>query len=318
MNAVVVQNLTKTFKADWPGLPAVKALDGLSLSVRSGEAYGILGPNGAGKTTLLKILVGLMRPSGGTVSLLGKDVGDISVRRRIGFLPESPYFYHYLTGEEFLMFFGELAGVARSHLRRRVDDLLEELGLEPARSRQLRNFSKGMLQRIGLAQALIHDPDLVILDEPMSGLDPVGRKQIREVMLKLREGGKTVFFSTHIIPDVEMLCDRVGMIVRGGLRAEGLVEDLISRDASQGVEVVCEGIKTEHIARLEELACRIVQRGRQCLLVLPDTERLDEVLAVIRRHGGRLMSVTPQRSSLEDLFVEHMEKAARATTHNQY
>lgn len=315
MDAVVIQDLSKTFKADWPGQPVVKALDGLSLSVRAGEAYGILGPNGAGKTTLIKILVGLMRPSKGRISIFGQDVEDISVRRRIGFLPESPYFYQYLTGEEFLMFFGELAEVGRSRLHRRTDDLLRELGLEEARSRQLRNFSKGMLQRIGLAQALIHDPDLVILDEPMSGLDPVGRKQVREVILRLRGCGKTVFFSTHIIPDIEMLCDRVGIIIRGSLCVEGLVEDLVNRNASRGVEVVCEGVQSDQTDRLEELASRMVQRGRQCQLVLPDTDHLDEVLAVVRRHGGRLVSVTPQRSSLEDLFLEHIEKAIGPSAH---
>ena len=192
-------------------MPSVQALCGLSLSVRRGEIYGFLGQNGAGKTTTLKILLGLMRATSSTGEVLGVPAGDVNVHRRIGFLPESPYFYDYLTAEEFLTFYGQLAGLPREELTCQVITLLETVGLSDARTRQLRKFSKGMLQRVGLAQALIHDPELVILDEPMSGLDPIGRRQIRDLILRLRDKGKTVFFSTHIIPDVEMICDRARM-----------------------------------------------------------------------------------------------------------
>jgi ABC-2 type transport system ATP-binding protein len=200
VNAIVVEKLTKTYASDWLGRPPFVALSGLSLTVERGEIFGFLGPNGAGKTTTLKILLGLVRATSGTAMLLGKPAGDVETRRKVGFLPESPYFYDYLTAEEFLGFYGQLAGLARAHIPSRISSLLELVGLVDARSRQLRKFSKGMLQRIGLAQALIHDPELVILDEPMTGLDPVGRKQVRDLILSLRDRGKTVFFSTHILP----------------------------------------------------------------------------------------------------------------------
>ncbi|MGH7164747.1 MAG: ATP-binding cassette domain-containing protein [Nitrospiraceae bacterium] len=304
MDAIQIHELTKRFWSGWPGRPSVTALDGLSLSVSRGEIYGFLGPNGSGKTTTLKILMGLIRATSGTAELFDRPAGDVQVRRRIGFLPESPYFYDYLTGEEFLSFYGQLAGLPRAELGRRVTDLLERVGLADARKRQLRQFSKGMLQRVGLAQALIHDPELIILDEPMSGLDPLGRKQIRDLILNLRDQGKTVFFSTHIIPDVEMICDRVGIIVKGRLLASGRVDELVSHGHTQSVEVVCEGITAERVHAIKEAATRVLQQGRRALVVLPGHEHLEEILAAIRAHGGTLVSVTPQKGSLEELFLQ--------------
>ena len=305
MDAILVEELTKKFRPGWPGLPPVIALDGLSLSVHKGEIYGFLGPNGAGKTTTLKILMGLMFTTRGKAEVLGKPAGDVQIRRQIGFLPESPYFYDYLTAEEFLAFYGHLAGLGRIVLGQRVTHLLELVGLTEARTRQLRKFSKGMLQRVGLAQALIHDPELVILDEPMSGLDPIGRKQVRDVILSLRDQGKTVFFSTHIIPDVEMICDRVGMVVKGKLLATGRVDELVSHGHTQSVEIVCEGIRVGTVPAITASATRVLQRGRRCLVVLPDPHRIEDVLAAIRAQGGTLVSVTPQKGSLEDLFLRH-------------
>ena len=223
MDDIVIEDLTKSYASGWPGRPPFVALDGLSLTVRRGEIFGFLGPNGAGKTTTLKILLGLVRATGGRALLLGQPAGDVETRRRIGFLPESPYFYDYLTADEFLTFYGQLAGLGYTAIAQRVTDLLGLVGLADARARQLRKFSKGMLQRIGLAQALIHDPELVILDEPMTGLDPVGRKQVRDLILSLRDRGKTIFFSTHILHDVEMICDRVGIVMKGRLLASGRV-----------------------------------------------------------------------------------------------
>jgi ABC-2 type transport system ATP-binding protein len=304
MKAILIEGLTKAVSSGWPGRPPISILSGLSLSVERGEIYGFLGPNGAGKTTTLKILMGLMRPTAGQVELLGRRAGDVEVRRQIGFLPESPYFYDYLTAEEFLYFYGRLAGVGSRRLEREVSRLLELTGLTEARARQLRKFSKGMLQRVGLAQALIHDPELIILDEPMSGLDPLGRKHVRDLMLSLREQGKTVFFSTHIIPDVEMICDRVGIIVKGQMVAAGRVDDLVSRGDTESVEVVCEGLNGGAVTEASKLAVRVMSRGRQSLLVLPGADVLDETLALIRRHEGRLVSVTPQKRSLEDLFLK--------------
>jgi ABC-2 type transport system ATP-binding protein len=302
VDVILIDGLTKSFPSGWPGLPPVTALDGLSLSVHRGEIYGFLGPNGSGKTTTLKILMGLVRSTSGKAEVLGKPAGDVQARRQIGFLPEGPYFYDYLTAEEFLAFYGRLAGLERAELGRRIDHLLEVVGLTEARTRQLRKFSKGMLQRIGLAQALIHDPELVILDEPMSGLDPIGRKQVRDLILGLRDQGKTVFFSTHIIPDVEMICDRVGIVIKGRLMAAGRVDELVRHEHTQSVEIVCEGIKVDELPAIKAAATRVLQRGQQCLVALPGPDRQEEILAEIRAHGGRLVSVTPQKGSLEELF----------------
>jgi ABC-2 type transport system ATP-binding protein len=301
---IVIEGLSKSYSSGWPGRPPFVALDGLSLTVSRGEVFGFLGPNGAGKTTTLKILMGLVRATSGTASLLGQPAGDVETRRRIGFLPESPYFYDYLTAEEFLGFYGRLAGLGPAVIEKRVSDLLELVSLIDAKTRQLRNFSKGMLQRIGLAQALIHDPELVILDEPMTGLDPVGRNQVRDIILNLRDRGKTIFFSTHILHDVEMICDRVGIVMRGRLLASGRVEELIRQDQAQSVEIVCRQVNGEGNALIRSMATRVLQQGQQCLIVLPNSDGLDVLVSEIRRQGGRLISVTPHKTSLEDLFFQ--------------
>jgi len=303
MHAIIVDQLTKTFKPNWPWKPSATVLRGLSFSVGQGEIVGFLGPNGAGKTTTMKILIGLIRPTSGYAELLGSPAGDVDTHRRIGYLPESPYFYDYLTAEEFLRFYGRLAGMSGESLSSRVTLLLEMVGLIEARTKQLRKFSKGMLQRIGLAQALIHDPELVLLDEPMSGLDPIGRKEVRDLILQLRDQGKTVLFSSHIIPDVEMICDRVAVVVKGELLAAGRVEDLVGHGRTRSVEVVCDGFPEHAAAAWQSAAAKIVRRGSQCLIVLPDTVMIDRVLADIRTHGARLISVTPQKGSLEELFT---------------
>jgi ABC-2 type transport system ATP-binding protein len=302
MSAIVIDELRKTYRSGWPGIPPVSALQGLSLSVAKGEIYGFLGPNGSGKTTTLKILIGLLRATQGSVEVLGEPVGSLSVRRRLGFLPEAPYFYDYLTANEFLMFYGRLAGMDSTDLAKRIPELLDLVGLTQAQSRQLRTFSKGMLQRVGLAQAVIHDPELIILDEPMSGLDPIGRKQVRDVILGLRDRGRTVFFSSHIIPDVEMICDRVGIIMKGKLVATGRVDELVGYGQTTSVEVVCEGVTVNEA--IAKAATRVIQRGRQCMLVLPGRDHLEEVLGMVRARGGKLVSVTPQKGSLEELFLK--------------
>ncbi|MEK7268796.1 MAG: ABC transporter ATP-binding protein, partial [Nitrospirota bacterium] len=228
MDAVLIEGLTKTFRSGWPGLPPVTALSGLSLTVRQGEIYGFLGPNGSGKTTTLKILMGLMRATSGKAEVLGKPAGDVQVRRQIGFLPESPYFYDYLTAEEFLACYGHLAGLERAELGRRIDHLLEVVGLTEARTRQLRKFSKGMLQRVGLAQAMLHKPDVLILDEPTIGLDPAQVKDVRELIRELgRE--RTVMLSTHILSEAQALCNRVLIINEGKIVAEDAPDKLRSR-----------------------------------------------------------------------------------------
>lgn len=304
MNAIVIDRLTKTYLPKWPWEKPVTVLSDISLSVGRGEIFGFLGHNGAGKTTTMKVLLGLLRATSGHVELLGSSVEHVATRVRIGYLPESPYFYDYLTADEFLCFYGKLAGLDRETVQKRIPQLLEQVSLTEARHRQLRKFSKGMLQRIGLAQALIHDPELVILDEPMSGLDPIGRKEVRDLILSLRDQGKTVFFSTHIISDVEMICDRVGIVSKGRIRSVGRIEDLVNGHVAQTVEVVCDGVIGENLPDVKSLATRILQRGDRCLMMLPGQEHLERVLAVLRTAGGRLVSVIPHKESLEDIFLE--------------
>lgn len=311
MDAIRIEGLTKTFRPSWPGKPALTVVRDLDLTVRAGEVFGFLGPNGSGKTTTMKMLLGLTNPTRGTVELLGKPASDVRVHQQIGFLPEAPYFYTYLTAEELLRFYGRLAGLSGTDLDRRVGDLIEMVGLKEARHRQLGKFSKGMLQRVGLAQALVHDPSLIILDEPMSGLDPIGRKEVRDLILHLRERGKTVFFSTHIIPDVEMLCDRIGIIAGGRLLASGRVDELVEGQ-TKTVEVVCESLPEHPLPAFNGLVSSMVRQSGQHLMRLSEPERLEDLLAVIKHSGGKLVSVTPHRGSLEELFLNRIQLQGKA------
>ena len=297
--------LCKQFKVGFWGRP-VTALERLDLEVHTGEIFGFLGPNGAGKTTTLKILMGLIYPTSGTAWILGHKVGEVAMKQQVGFLPESPYFYDYLTAEEFLSFYGQLFGLGGALLSERIAGLLTTVGLSDARSLQLRKFSKGMLQRIGIAQALINDPQLVILDEPMSGLDPVGRKEIRDLILQLKTQGKTIFFSSHTLHDAEVLCDRVGILIKGRLVALGKVTELIGAASSHSVEVVVEGLDPEGVERLRTIAETVIPQGERLLAVLHN--QIDEVLELIRARHASLISVTPQQPSLEELFMKEVRQ----------
>jgi ABC-2 type transport system ATP-binding protein len=299
--------LRKTFKVGFWGRP-VTALEGLDLEVRQGEVFGFLGPNGAGKTTTLKILMGLIYPTSGRAWLFGKNVGDRDAKARLGFLPESPYFYDYLTGAEFLRFYGDLFGLSGAVVNRRISELLELVGMTHARDLQLRKFSKGMLQRIGIAQALINDPELVVLDEPMSGLDPIGRKEIRDLILRLKETGKTIFFSSHILHDAEMLCDRVSILVKGRLVAMGCVSDLVGAASTQSIEALVEGLGAEGLSQVKPFTEKITVSGDRALLVLNGQPQVDGVLDRIRAMKAKLISLTPQNSSLEDLFMRQVRE----------
>jgi ABC-2 type transport system ATP-binding protein len=308
MDAIVVDGLTKTYKPMWPWLKETTVLSDVSFSVGQGEIFGFLGHNGAGKTTTMKMLMGLLRPTRGRIELLGTSADNVAVHARIGYLPEAPYFYDYLTAEEFLRFYGRLARLPRETVQQRVPQLLERVGLTDARDRQLRKFSKGMLQRIGLAQALIHDPELIILDEPMSGLDPIGRKEVRDLILSLRDQGKTVFFSTHIVSDVEMICDRVGILAKGRMLTSGRIEDLVNEHVAQSVEVVCDGVVGDMLSAVKLKAIRILQRGDRCLMILPGQDHLEDILATLRHAGGKLVSVIPHKGSLEEIFLEQTNR----------
>ncbi|MEQ1656049.1 MAG: ABC transporter ATP-binding protein [Nitrospira sp.] len=307
------EGLRKTFKVGFWGRP-VTVLEGLSLSVQRGEVFGFLGPNGAGKTTTIKILMGLIYPTSGQATLFGRPVGDSLAKARVGFLPESPYFYDYLTAAEFLRFYGHLFSIRGAALDKQVTELLDLVGMGHARNMQLRKFSKGMLQRVGIAQALINDPELVVLDEPMSGLDPVGRKEIRDLILRLKERGKTIFFSSHILHDAELLCDRVAIILKGRMVACGRVSELVGQGATQSVELVVEGLSSEGVEHLRPLASKLLIQGHQLLVVLSNQQQVGSALEIVRVAKGNVISVTPQKGSLEDLFIREvngMQSSAR-------
>jgi ABC-2 type transport system ATP-binding protein len=278
------------------------ALKPLTLSVEEGEIFGYLGPNGAGKTTTLKLLMGLVFPTGGSAKVLGMDVRDPQVKAQIGFLPEQPYFYDYLTANELLDYFAGLSGVSASDRKTRIPAVLQRVGLSDTGGLQLRKFSKGMLQRVGIAQAIIHEPKIVFLDEPMSGLDPIGRREVRDLILALKDEGKTVFFSTHILADAEALCDRVAVLNKGELRGVGVIADLTNR-VSGNMELVWQGldaVKVLHAAGFETHVS-----GDAVRAIVAEAE-VHAAIDAVRRTDARLVSVTPVRMTLEGYFVERL------------
>jgi ABC-2 type transport system ATP-binding protein len=289
----------------------VPALNDVSLEVEKGEIFGFLGPNGAGKTTLIKILMGLTEPTSGTALVFGKPPRDATVKARLGFLPESPYFYDHLTAREFLNLAAQLSGVPKSEAAGRVTGQLRLLRMENAADVQMRGFSRGMLQRMGIAQALVADPELVVLDEPMGGLDPIGRKEFRDIIVGLRERGKTVFFSTHILSDVEMICDRVGIIIEGRMVEVGRLSEILTGDV-ESIEVTVKGVtgKTQKI--LERISQHSIRSGDELLLTVKSEEEVDKIMAICREVGGiRVVGIVPHRLTLEDYFMAHVAKAGR-------
>src|SRR5216110_1779745 len=303
MAAIEISGLEKTYSVGfWRKRPKL-ALRPLTLSVEYGEIFGFLGPNGAGKTTTLKMLMGLVFPTSGTARILGMELDDPRMKAQIGFLPEQPYFYDYLTGRELLKYYGRLSGVDSKQLSQKTDAALVRVGLRDAANLQLRKFSKGMLQRVGIAQAILHDPKLVFFDEPMSGLDPMGRREVRDLMEQLKHEGKTVFFSTHILSDAEALCDRVAIIHRGELRGIGAVAELTSSVHGQ-VEMVWQGSVAPASLRALGADCHVT--GDTVRAVLPE-DKQDVAIEILRRERLRLISVTPVRASLEDYFVQKLQ-----------
>ncbi|MBV9959815.1 MAG: ABC transporter ATP-binding protein [Acidobacteria bacterium] len=308
MSAVVeIENLTKDYEVGFWRKRKVRALDGLSLKVEGGEIFGFLGANGAGKTTTLKLLMRLIYPTAGAARILGRDIGDVRMHARLGYLPENPYFYDYLTAREFLEYCAELFGYDSRERKRRAEELLARVHLdEKSWNKQLRKFSKGMLQRVGLAQSLVNEPEIVFLDEPMSGLDPVGRRQVRDLISSLRDGGTTVFMCSHILSDIEVLCDRVAIMRQGRLAETGRLEELRARASDKlRIEITVAGADAAAIAeKLPALdGASVAPTAGGARVEVADERDVDAALAAVRQAGGRLVSVQPVKQSLEELFV---------------
>jgi ABC-2 type transport system ATP-binding protein len=313
MRAIETEDLTKDYLVGFWRPRPYRALDRLSLSVDQGEVFGFLGPNGAGKSTTLKLLMGLIFPTSGSARILGKPVADLGMRRQIGFLPENPYFYDYLTAEELLRYYGELSGLHGPDLARRVTAVLDEVGIGAERRMRLRSYSKGMIQRVGVAQALVAEPSVVFFDEPMSGLDPLGRRELRQLMLRLRDRGCTVFFSSHILADAETLCSRVGIVAQGRLVADGKLTDLIAFEL-RGWELVVTGLS-------EALRASLASRGIAITALPQDRWNLElppiapePLVNEIAERGAQTVSLNPIRTTLEEYFVKAVAAASPRDT----
>jgi ABC-2 type transport system ATP-binding protein len=312
---VEIENLTKDYEVGFVRKRHVRALDQLSLAVNRGEIFGFLGANGAGKTTTLKILMSLIFPSSGNARILGMDIADVAMHQQIGYLPEQPYFYDYLTPSEFLDYCGQIFGLPSDVRRDRTRKLLTRVGLDEKKwDTQLRKFSKGMLQRVGMAQALINDPEIVFLDEPMSGLDPIGRREVRDLIASLRLEGKTVFMCSHILSDIEVLCDRVAILRRGRLSHLGSMDELRSGvQGEQRMEVITSGTDADTLQKyLSDQQFQMTQTASGLRIEVPAEEQVDAVLGALRQAGGKLVAVQPLRQSLEELFLEDQKSTPTA------
>jgi ABC-2 type transport system ATP-binding protein len=313
--STAVVRLEKVVKDVRPGfgLRKKRILHGVSIEVERGEIFGFVGPNGAGKTTTMKILMGLIRATSGRATILGHEVGETAFRSEIGFLPENPYFYDYLTGREILEFYARLSGMSAAQRRERVGMLLEWVGLSDAAGARLSTYSKGMLQRVGIAQALVHDPSVIFLDEPMSGLDPIGRKEIRDLIVRLREEGKTVFMNTHILSDVEILCDRVAIIAGGRIRYQGRIETYLEREGQAQFSDIVLGSVTPELAAWIEENFELDLRGvsERVELQVPE-KRVGELLALAIQSGASVISVAAHRPSLESVFLSAVRASQAA------
>ena len=308
MTAIEIDGLQKSYSVGFWRKTQKWGLKDLTLQVEEGEVFGCLGPNGAGKTTTLKLLMGLIYPTAGSARITGMSIWDPRVKSAIGFLPEQPYFYDYLTAAELLDYYAQLSGVSAGDRKRRVPEMLERVGLSDAAGTQLRKFSKGMLQRVGIAQAIVHDPKILFLDEPMSGLDPVGRREVRDLIQSLHDEGKTIFFSTHILSDAETLCHRVAVLNKGELRGVGVVADLLA-ETQKKLEVVWEAGTA---GALKSLGSDFRETGKVSRVVV-DEPRLNSALDALRAANARLVSVTPVRGTLEDYFLKHVDQSREET-----
>jgi ABC-2 type transport system ATP-binding protein len=303
--AIETENLTKEYPSGFLHLKKKTSLEGLNMQVQAGEVFGFIGPNGAGKSTTIKLLMGLIFPTAGSARILGKPISDIGMHHDIGYLPEQPYFYDYLSAAELLDYFARFHELKPADRKERVQQMLKKVGLETAGKIQLRKYSKGMLQRVGLAQAILHDPKLVILDEPMSGLDPVGRREVRDIILELKHDGKTVMFSTHILSDAETLCDRVGVIVGGKLRGVGAPGQIVDMK-TQGMEIIFE----LPMASSAPVLSKATRTGDRYRLQVAE-EELYAAIEQLRSAGARITSVSEVKATLEEFFM-HLVAADRA------
>jgi ABC-2 type transport system ATP-binding protein len=309
MAAIETDGLTKDYYLGFWRKRPYRALDGLSIAVEPGEVYGFLGPNGAGKSTTLKLLMGLIHPTSGGARILGRSIHDRETRRRIGFLPENPSFYDYLTAEELLHYFAGLCGLRGAERRRRVAAVLDEVGLGAERRMKLRSYSKGMIQRVGVAQAIVHQPEVVFFDEPMSGLDPLGRRDLRQLILRLRDRGCTVFFSSHILSDAEAMCSRVAILAQGRLVAEGRIADIVAFE-TKGWELVVDGVPDEALALLRARASAVTPLSAQRYTIeIPGHEAPGRLVHELSQCGVRIISLNPVRTTLEDYFMSMVNSA---------
>lgn len=305
MKVIEINNLTKDYEVGFWRKKKVRALDGLSLSVDANQIFGFLGANGAGKTTTLKLLMRLIFPTSGSARILDHDISVVKMHSRIGYLPENPYFYDYLTARELLEYCGQLFGLTPSERKKQAASLLSRVKLDEKRwDTQLRKFSKGMLQRVGLAQSLINDPEIVFLDEPMSGLDPVGRREVRDLIAALRDEGKTIFMCSHILSDIEVLCDQVAILKRGKLAQIGYLDELRQRtDDPNRMEVLVTG--TDAATLKKHLSNgNITPTPRGLRIEIGAENEIEAVLTALRLAGGKLVAVQPIKQSLEELFLD--------------
>ena len=305
MSVIEINNLTKDYEVGFWRKRKVRALDGLSLSIDGGQIFGFLGANGAGKTTTLKLLMRLIFPTGGSAQILGHDIRDVSMHQRIGYLPENPYFYDYLTAREFLDYCAQIFGYPAETRRKRAADLLARVKLDEKRwDTQLRKFSKGMLQRVGLAQSLVNDPEIVFLDEPMSGLDPVGRREVRDLIAELRDEGKTVFMCSHILSDIEVLCDQVAILKKGRLAQVGHLDELRrNTEDPNRMEVMATGTDLESL-RQHLTEAEITPTPRGLRIEIASEAEIENVMAALRKADGKIVSIQPVKQSLEELFLD--------------
>ena len=303
MTIIEVQNLTKDYEVGFARKRKVRALDGLSLTVEAGHIFGFLGANGAGKTTTLKLLMRLIFPTAGTARILDRDISDVSMRARIGYLPENPYFYDYLTAREFIDYCGQLFGFDKSMRARRTDEVLTRVNLDKKSwDRQLRKFSKGMLQRVGMAQALVNDPEIVFLDEPMSGLDPVGRREFRDLIASLNSEGKTVFMCSHILSDIEVLCDSIAILKGGKLAHAGTLDELRAAEAN-AIEIIASGADADRLKSQLKIQAEVTTTPSGLRIAVGEEKDVDAVIAALRSVNGKLVAVNPVKQSLEELFL---------------